>query len=193
MGYVFQGDQYWRLADKGVAYPKSISRGWRGLPNNLDAGFTMKDTGETFFFKGEQCWKFKNNRLQSGYPKFISETFPGIPGNIDAAFVWGGNDKVYFFKDKQYWRFDRQQIPPTSDRYPKSISEWDLTAKLEGALQWRNGKTYFFTGGKYWRFNDNTLKIDTAEPSFPRKTNQWWFGCRRQESLEQDLEEWLAL
>merc|ERR1712080_161335 len=53
----------------------------------------MKDTGETFFFKGEQCWKFKNSRLQSGYPKFISETFPGIPGNIDAAFVWGGNDK----------------------------------------------------------------------------------------------------
>ena len=28
------------------------------------------------------------------------------------------------------------------------------------------------------RFNDKLFAIDSADPSFPRNTGKWWFGCQ---------------
>ena len=108
----------------------------------------------------------------------MSQGFPGIPADIDTAFIWGGNNKIHFFKGHSYWKFDPERKPHVrTDRYPKSISEWDLPADIEGAMQWVNGRTYFFKGGQYWRFNDRQFTVDLASPEFPRQTAQWWFGC----------------
>ena len=103
---------------------------------------------------------------------------PGIPVGVDAAFVWGGNGKIYFFKGSNYWKFDPERKPHVrSDRYPKSISLWDLPTNIEAALQWDNGRTYFFKSGNYWRFNDRQFTVDSGDPSFPRRAAEWWFGC----------------
>ena len=86
-------------------------------------------------------------------------------------------EKIYFFKGHSYWKFNpERKHHMRTDRYPKSISEWDLPAYIEGAMQWVNGRTYFFKYGQYWRFKDRQFTVDLASPEFPRQTAQWWFG-----------------
>ena len=45
--YVFTGSQYYGLTEQGVenGYPRLISQGWRGLPNDIDAGVTWRNRG----------------------------------------------------------------------------------------------------------------------------------------------------
>jgi matrix metalloproteinase-14 (membrane-inserted) len=118
----------------------------------------------------------------------MNDGFPGIPAGVDVAFVWGGNGKIYFFKGSQYWKFDPERKPHVrSDHYPKSISLWDLPNNMEAALQWDNGRTYFFKSGNYWRFNDRRFTIDKGDPSFPRPTAQWWFGCPKSKQFSKAL------
>eukprot|EP00092_Neocalanus_flemingeri_P034229 GFUD01037226.1.p1 GENE.GFUD01037226.1~~GFUD01037226.1.p1 ORF type:complete len:547 (+),score=135.67 GFUD01037226.1:230-1870(+) len=191
--YVFRGDSYWKLTADSVAsgYPRKIAEDWKGLPSDIDAAFTWQKTKATYFFKGNNYWKFENLTPKPNYPKTIKEGFPGIPKDVNTAFVWGGNGKIYFFKGNSYWKFDPERKPHVrTDRYPKSISEWDLPRDVEGALQWDNGKTYFFKKGEYWRFNDRRFTVDKANPEFPRPTAQWWFGCPKTRQLVQgDSEE----
>jgi len=95
------GSKYWKLDGNNIAagYPRSISKDWGGLPDNIDAAFTWTN-GKTYFFKGSRYWRFTDFTLDTiyHYPKDIKEGFAGIPANVDAAFVWSGNGKIYFFK-----------------------------------------------------------------------------------------------
>ena len=176
--YVFQGDQYWRLTSEAVApgYPRPLSD-W-GLPAGVDAAFTWHKTGATYVFKGDKYWKYHNTVPAQGYPRTMYEGFPGVPHSVDAAFVWGGNEKIYFTKGDQYWRFDPDRRPHVRRQYPKHIADWSLPSGLDGALQWENGLTYFFRAGQYWRFDDRKFAIAKSVPTYPRKTSQWWFGCK---------------
>ena len=196
--YAFYGDKYWKLTDTAIApgYPRSISANWDGLPSNLDAAFTWTN-GKTYFFKGDQYWRFSEvGKLDRGYPKVrilaqisilitaiflqdFSKGFDGIPDNVDSAMVWAVNNKIYFFKGSQYWKFDPDKKPPVSSSYPRPVSNWEgIPNRLDAALQYKNGKTYFFKDGKYYRFDDDKFTLDQdANPSFPRESGFWWFGC----------------
>lgn len=179
--YAFYGDQYWKLTDTAIApgYPRSISDNWDGLPSNLDAAFTWTN-GKTYFFKGDKYWRYSDvGRLDKGYPKDFSKGFDGIPDNVDSAMVWAVNNKIYFFKGSQYWKFDPDKKPPVSSSYPRPVSNWEgIPNRLDAALQYKNGKTYFFKDGKYYRFDDDKFHLDEdANPSFPRESGFWWFGC----------------
>jgi matrix metalloproteinase-14 (membrane-inserted) len=65
--YFFREDKYWKFDPKltppvSSAYPKHISD-WKGIPNNIDAASSLKDTyGNefTYFFKGNQFWRFND-------------------------------------------------------------------------------------------------------------------------------------
>ncbi|XP_055346365.1 matrix metalloproteinase-14-like [Paramacrobiotus metropolitanus] len=180
--FVFRGEYYWKLADTDVipGYPRRISEGWGGLPSHLDAALSWPD-GKIYFFKGSYYWRWQDNAIDPGYPKQIRDGFAGIPDNIDAAFVWGGNDKTYFIKGERYWRYDRGSNPPVASSYPRPLSVWSgLPKKIEAAFQWKNGKTYFFVDNSYYRFDDRNFRVD---PSYPRTTNIWWFGCDAVKSL----------
>lgn len=50
-----QGSKYWRFSDRKMAsgYPKEISVGFAGIPNDVDAAFVWSGNGKTYFFKGE--------------------------------------------------------------------------------------------------------------------------------------------
>ena len=39
---------------------------FQGLPNNIDAAVTWTDTKKTYFFKGNNYWKFDNQEPASG-------------------------------------------------------------------------------------------------------------------------------
>ena len=105
--YVFTGEDYSMLMDTNVApgYPKKISGHWGSLPGHIDASVNWWTAGLTYFFKGDQYWKFKGWTPVSGYPKNISN-WPGLPPNLDAALQWGRNDDLYFFKGSEYWKYD---------------------------------------------------------------------------------------
>ena len=161
-------------------YLRELSEDWPGLPSNIDAAVTWKSTGYTFFFKGNQYWRFSNRFPSSGYPKDISN-WEGLPANLDAALEWGKDGNLYFFKGSQFWKYDTYS-QTMAGGYPQDISSsgWqDVPQHIDAALQWGNGKTYFFKSGKYWRFNDNTNAVDRINPPFPRDAGVWWAGVLR--------------
>ena len=187
--FVFRKSFYWKLEKYhnkmsiAPGYPRKIMDDWKGLPPDLDAGFTWKK--DIFFFKKNSYWKF-HYEFPAKYVPFennpinIQKGFPGIPDDLDAAFVWGGNKKFYFFKDKKYWMFDPASGQASTNGYPKDISKWGVPSNIEGAFLHSNGKTYFFKNGVYWKFNDEWKSVDMADPKFPRDTKKWWFGCDKE-------------
>lgn len=159
--YAFRAEKYYKLTENAVAdgYPKLISEGWPGLPNNIDAAFTYKN-GKTYFFKKSKFYRYKDRSIDGNYPIEISKGFPGVPNNIDAAMVWGGNGKIYFFKENKFWQFDPLKRPPVKFTYPKPIANWEgISDNIDAALQYTNGYTYFFKGNEYYRFNDRIFKV----------------------------------
>lgn len=86
--YFFKGDLYWRwdmAKDKlDENYPKRISAGWAGLPNDIDAavfsGFESKYPNKIYFFKDNLYWRWDMtvDQLDAGYPKEISAGWSGI-------------------------------------------------------------------------------------------------------------------
>ena len=125
--YFFKGDKYYKYNDNAdaVHHINYISRGWRGVPDNIDAAFTHSDW-KTYFFKGNLVYQFDNiaDRVSSGYPKHISAVFPGVPDNLDTAFRWYHDGNSYFFKGLYFY-------------------EWSHTSRSAGrpqriALKWQN-------------------------------------------------------
>ena len=93
-----------------------------GLPDelhNMDAVFTWRRNTKTYFFKGDQYWRYYNNKVDLGYPKKIS-VWGGIPEDISAVMVWR-NGKTYFFKGREYYRFDDWKIHAEAE-YPQRIA-----------------------------------------------------------------------
>lgn len=119
--------------DKG--YPKLISTGFAGIPDNVDASFVWGGNGKTYFFKGivfqRKIWLFL----------LILAVF----------FTQTGNE---------YWRFDSKSEPPVSKQYPKPIKNWvGLPNRIDAAFRWDNGMSYFFKGTSYYRFNDIDFEV----------------------------------
>ncbi|XP_006891135.1 PREDICTED: vitronectin [Elephantulus edwardii] len=64
--YLFKGSQYWRFED-GVLdpdYPRNISDGFSGIPDNLDAAVALpahsyNGRERVYFFKGKQYWQYE--------------------------------------------------------------------------------------------------------------------------------------
>ena len=92
-------------------YPRLISSGFPGMPNDLDAAFVWPHNGHYYFFKGSQYWRFEWNLNGTGqlgassdYPQPIS-LWKGVPDDIDGVVAWT-NGLTYFFKEDKYYRFN---------------------------------------------------------------------------------------
>ncbi|XP_055346859.1 matrix metalloproteinase-14-like [Paramacrobiotus metropolitanus] len=178
--YAFKGKYFFELSqDSSRSQPEPISQGWVGLPETIDTVFTGPE-GYTFFFKGDQVYRFKNRQMQSGYPRPISQAFPGVPSNLDAVFFYLPNRKIYFIKGGQYYRFEAGTERRVADGYPKNLSEWKkLPGHIDAAVMWRDGRTYFFAGKNYYKFNDAKFAV---EDGYPKPTASWWFSCPEETS-----------
>ncbi|XP_070543592.1 matrix metalloproteinase-14-like [Ptychodera flava] len=177
--YAFRGSLFWKMTSDVSSFgdSQSISAEWPGLPNDIDTALFWQRNSRTYFFKGDQYWRYYNQNLDAGYPKPIS-VWRGLPSNIDAAFVWGGNGRTYFIKGDQYYRYTSGS--GVDQGYPRPLSVWgNLPGSIDAAFQWRNGRTYFFSGNQYYRYNDGTFDVDVPQnaPSYPRNTAMWWMGC----------------
>ncbi|MBW04424.1 Interstitial collagenase, partial [Eschrichtius robustus] len=92
----FKGNKYWAVKGQDVlyGYPKYIYRSF-GFPRtvkNIDAAVSEEDTGKTYFFVANKCWRYDEYKqsMDAGYPKMIAEDFPGIGNNVDAVFQKDG-------------------------------------------------------------------------------------------------------
>ncbi|ODM96442.1 Matrix metalloproteinase-14 [Orchesella cincta] len=172
------------------ANTERISYVFYGLPGHLDAAATYK--GKTYFFKGDQYWRYDNRKIDGDFPRKISEGFPGIPNNLDAAFTWSGDENIYFFKGDKYWGFNDEELPPVASNYPLPISQWFglPTKEIDAAFRSPNeGPTYFFKEGNYWLFDDENFQVAEADPPYPRSSRIMWFGCTSYRPGEGELRE----
>ena len=128
--YFFKGSRYWRFSpDKTLdrGFPKKISDGFEGIPNNIDAAFVWSRNDKIYFFKGSEYYKFdpkKKIPVEESYPRPISN-WDGIPDNIDAAMQYS-NGNTYFFIEQQYYRFDEEtfSVDQRGPAYPRNTGEW---------------------------------------------------------------------
>ena len=107
--YFFKRSLYWRYSNQtqDEGYPKLISKGFDGIPDNIDAAFVWSGNGKIYFFKGSDYWRFDPDQsppVRSSYPRPISN-WNGLPDNLDAALLYR-NGFSYFFKGNDYWRFN---------------------------------------------------------------------------------------
>ena len=114
--YGFRGAHFFLINEDGTiahGYPKLISEGWRGLPNDIDAAFFwdsrwvwysagnrwVRGYPATFILKGNQYWRVEDRRVIDG-PHSVTDLGWNFPENIDAAIVWKQDGKTYLFKGK---------------------------------------------------------------------------------------------
>ena len=53
MTYFFKDDVYWKFENQAPqdGYPRAISIGFEGIPNNIDTVFVWSGNGKMYFFK----------------------------------------------------------------------------------------------------------------------------------------------
>ncbi|XP_062920099.1 proteoglycan 4b isoform X2 [Mobula hypostoma] len=118
--YIFRGHLFWTINQKGqlLDHPHRISDVW-GIPSPIDTVFTRCNClGNTYFFKGDQYWRFQNGHMDSGYPRRIAAGFSGLSGEITAtlsvAAYRNRPEMVYFFKKGGLYQKYVYQRPITS-------------------------------------------------------------------------------
>ena len=63
------GDKYYRYTrgyGLDYGYPREVERNWVGIPKDVDAAFQW-DNMLTYFFKGNQYWRFQDDLMMVGY------------------------------------------------------------------------------------------------------------------------------
>ena len=127
--FFFRDNKYWRFSrgkpDPG--YPKLISKGFAGIPDNVDAVFVWSGNDKIYFFKGSKYWKFEPEKrppVDRDYPREISN-WDGIPNDIDDALQYD-NGFTYFFKAGQYYRFDdmKFKVDKGDPPFPRDSRYW---------------------------------------------------------------------
>ncbi|KAL6486018.1 hypothetical protein MHYP_G00054100 [Metynnis hypsauchen] len=99
---VFRGHYFWTLDSKrNPGPPLGITDVW-GIPSPIDTVYTRCNCqGKTYFFKGDNYWRFENGIMDSGFPRPISAGF-GLSGQITAALSMpqyrSRKESVFFFK-----------------------------------------------------------------------------------------------
>ncbi|XP_071944794.1 matrix metalloproteinase-17-like [Antedon mediterranea] len=176
--YIFQGDQFLRLAMRGSVmegYPSETSAFFNDLEDNIDASYERSTDGAFMFFKGNMYWEYNGNNMVRGFPSLISN-LGDLPNNLDATLRWGNTRYTYFFKGDQYWRYNEVN-KRVDDDYPRDIATgWPgVPDNLDAAFRWLDGNTYFVRNGQYWYFNENLQRVD--ENVYPRDFGEDWLSC----------------
>lgn len=142
-------------------YPKEISEGFTGIPDDVDAATVWSGNGKIYFYKGSKFWRFDPSLrppVKSTYPKPISN-WEGVPNNLDAAFQWT-NGYTYFYKDNFYYRFnDRAFAVDSADpAFPRSTAYWwfGCTNAPSGTIGTSESKGWLVDGGSDYSQNNIT-------------------------------------
>ncbi|XP_055640677.1 matrix metalloproteinase-19-like [Toxorhynchites rutilus septentrionalis] len=166
---VLAGRFYYNLNETNPP-PRKISAKWPGLPPNVDAAFTYRDQ-KTYFFKGDQYWKYDKLRMEENYPRSIAVSFPGVPQDMDTILL-SPTAGFHAFRGTQYWFYDTRKLKPVERHFPKLIRELGgFPARLDAALL-LGERRYIFSDLRYYEVDDETRIV--GESGDVRRD---WFNC----------------
>ncbi|XP_072527095.1 proteoglycan 4b [Salminus brasiliensis] len=187
---VFRGHYFWMLdSRRNPGPPLGITDVW-GIPSPIDTVFTRCNCqGKTYFFKGNDYWRFENDVMDPGFPKPVSAGF-GLGGQITAALSMpqyrSRKESVFFFKRGGLAQRYSYRITPqcgrnlavyTTKKKVKRQAEPELGQEIDIRKSWRGFPTMVSsavsvasTGGdgyKYYIFSRTkyySLKMEGDTP-----------------------------
>ncbi|XP_053165585.1 collagenase 3-like [Hemicordylus capensis] len=127
---------------------------WPGLPNQVDAAYSLPVKDLVFIFRGKEFWALKGNNILHGYPQKLYELgFPSNVQRIDAAFHDAKIGKTKFFTGDQIWSYD-ERFHSMEHGYPKLVKKEfrGIVNKLDAVYQ-ENGSIYFFCGSVQFEYS----------------------------------------
>ncbi|XP_066533968.1 proteoglycan 4b [Hoplias malabaricus] len=129
---VFRGHYFWTLNSKrNPGPPLGITDVW-GIPSPIDTVFTRCNCqGKTYFFKGDNYWRFENGNMDPGFPKPISAGF-GLGSQVTAALSMpqyrSRKESVFFFKRGGLAQIYSYRITPQCG---KKLALYTVTKKVK--------------------------------------------------------------
>jgi len=188
--YIFVEDYYYRFTDRltewipvdeftlDTGYPKKISKGFIGLPSDLDGVISLPN-GFLYFFKGDQYYRVRDklfdpyrdehptllSRVDTCFPAEISDDFLGVTTPITAVFRRNSDKRIYFFTSTHYVTnfdkylatryLDRFDAPETIKAIPQCITYTPVsfanrvpTTGVVALVRKSNGKIYIFDSSR---------------------------------------------
>ncbi|XP_051951675.1 proteoglycan 4b isoform X1 [Xyrauchen texanus] len=120
---VFRGHYFWTLNKNRYPEPAQLITSVWGIPSPIDTLYTRCNCqGKSYFFKGNNYWRFENDMMDPGFPKPISQGF-GRLGPITAALsipaYRSRKESVIFFKRGGMAQKYTYQITPKCGGKPR--------------------------------------------------------------------------
>ncbi|XP_048350387.1 collagenase 3-like [Sphaerodactylus townsendi] len=120
---------------------------WSGVPDQVDAAYSLPDEDLIFIFTGNTFWAVKGYDILPGYPRKLSELrFPSRVQKIDAAFHDVKSGRTKFFTGDEIWSYN-ERLQSMDHGYPKLAKEEfpGLVDRVDAAYQ-QNDSLFFFCG-----------------------------------------------
>ena len=157
--------------------------------NQVDAAFFHHGRKVSYFFQGNQYYRFKGTKAEEGYPKALPGGWQGLPtsflSGLDATLYKRDNEKIYFFQGDEFVRITDVKVDPG---YPQKISEGfsglpaDFHHDIDAAL-YSSGKTYLFKNNEYVRITGT--KMDAGYPQSIK--GKWGFSSAFTQGIDAAL------
>ncbi|KAM6907572.1 neutrophil collagenase [Xenentodon cancila] len=127
------------------------------VPSQLDAAYENTENNTILFFKGNQYWKLRQDKLFEGFPRKISDFgFPSRIKSVDAALHFRKESYTVFFTGQECWRYNEHLSvmgPPMliSEQWPGIPAPIDAAVFLEGFV-------HLFKGNLNYKYDVNLRK-----------------------------------
>ncbi|XP_060091295.1 collagenase 3-like [Heteronotia binoei] len=140
-----------QMSSKGWVVIRSL---WPGVPDQVDAAYSLPEEDLIFLFRGNGFWAVKGYDTLSGYPKKLYEL--GLPSSvekIDAAFHDVKSGKTKFFSGDELWSYS-ERFQSMDHGYPKLAKEEfpGIVDKVDATYQ-QNDSIFFFHGSVQFEYS----------------------------------------
>jgi hypothetical protein len=171
--YVYSGQWMWRMSDYGLdeGFPVTINTYYEQPPASIQAALYSPRHYYTFFFKGNEVWRYYGFQLDTH--KVIQTR--GYPTNIKDALI-AADGTIYLIQNGNCWAFDEERIDlagtthvPCSQLFPGAPTTFDSAVRLHT----EPGIIYFFQGKNYYKYSDAERKVLDG---YPKDKAGPWMG-----------------
>ncbi|XP_037664144.1 vitronectin isoform X1 [Choloepus didactylus] len=150
---------FWGRSSGGTRRPQLISKGWPGVPKQVDAAMAGHMYISGLPTRSSRAQKLKSrSRSRKRYHSRRGRGRSQTPRRPSRSF-WLS------------W-FSSEESGLGDDNYDHLGVDWLVPASCEPIQS-----VYFFSGDKYYRVNLRTRRVDTVDPPYPRPIAQYWLGC----------------
>ncbi|XP_051581079.1 proteoglycan 4b isoform X2 [Myxocyprinus asiaticus] len=187
---VFRGHYFWTLNKNRNPEPAQLITSVWGIPSPIDTLYTRCNCqGKTYFFKGNNYWRFENDIMDPGFPKPISQGF-GRLGHITAALsipeYRSRKESVIFFKRGGMAQKYTYQVTPKCGKKPR-IPVFTVTKRARREAANALGKVISIT--RSWRGFPTMVTSAVSVPSRVKEGYKYYvFSQKKYYSMKMERE-----